>query len=231
WLPLPFYVEHSLAPLFMVSAFAGFWTAGQSIITRTRLSLRTIRPSAINGRLLAVRAWILFFVGSAGQSIIPRIRLPLGTTPLSALSVRRLAVRAWILFLAGLVAVVLVPVGGMLFAIERSKSVPARSYSTPWPNEPELVEYLLQSTGLSVGQTYRGSSLFLPGDYVAISNLWKRGLPTINEYSQLVTPQAFYLQLALLKRSPGLNGFGFALWVGAGVNNNTLFKTLRGIGV
>src|SRR5215813_1427718 len=72
WLPLPFYVEHSLAPLFMVSAFAGFWTAGQSIITRTRLSLRTIRPSAINGRLLAVRAWILFFVGSAGQSIIPR---------------------------------------------------------------------------------------------------------------------------------------------------------------
>jgi hypothetical protein len=231
WLPLPFYVEHSLAPLFMVSAFAGFWTAGPSIVTRTRLSVRTIRRSAINVRLLAVRAWVLFLVGSAGQSIIPRIRLPLGTTPLSAVSVRRLVVRAWILSLAGLVAVLLVPVGGMLFAIERSKSVPARSYSTPWPNEPELAEYLLQSTGLSVGRAYRGSSLFLPGDYVATSNLWKRGVPTINEYSQLVTPQAFYLQTALLRRSPGLNGFGFGLWVGAGTNNDTLFKTLRAMGV
>src|SRR5262249_8646839 len=86
WLPLPFYVELSLAALFMVSAFAGLWSAGQSIVTRIRLPSVTIPsvtiPSvripyrAINVRLLAVRAWVLFLLGSAGQSIVARIRLP-----------------------------------------------------------------------------------------------------------------------------------------------------------
>jgi hypothetical protein len=183
-------------------------------------------------RLLAVRTWILFLVGSAGQSIVTRIRLPLGMTQLGATKVRqRLAARRWIPFVAGLLAVALVPLGGMAYSFERGKIVLAHYYSTPWPNEPELAEYLLQSTGISVGRTYRGSSLFLPGDYVSTSNLWKRGVPTINEYSQVVTPQAFYLQLALFHQSPGLNGFGFGLWIGPGANNNTIFRTLRAMGV
>src|SRR5262249_61351587 len=92
-LPLPFYVEHSLAPLFMVSAFAGLWTAGQSIIPRIRLPSVTIPRSAINVRLLAVRSWILFLLGSAGQSILMRIRLPSITAPRSTINVRRLLAR------------------------------------------------------------------------------------------------------------------------------------------
>jgi hypothetical protein len=191
WLPLPFYVEHSLFPLLMVSAFAGFW--------------------------------------STGQSIIPRIRLSLGTTPSSAPNVRRLATRAWILFLAGLVVAALVPLGGMLFAIERAKIVLARYYSSPWVNEPELAEHLLQSTGLAVGRTYHGSSLFLVFDVVSMANLWKRGVPTINEYSQLVTPQASYLLVALFKQSPALNGF--YPWVGPGASYDTVLKTLQAMGV
>jgi hypothetical protein len=192
WLPLPFYVEHSLAPLFMVSAFAGFWSGGQSIITRIPLSL--------------------------------------AATPRRTISVRRLAVRAWIVFLAGLIAVVVVPVGAMVFANERAKIVLAQYYSTPWANEPELVEYLLQSTGLSVGRTYRGSSLFLREDPVSFANLWKRGVPTINEWSQLVTPQAFYLQTGLIRSNPGLNGFGSGILIHPG-NIDTVFKTVRAMGV
>src|SRR5262245_9555001 len=246
WLPLPFYVEHSLAPLFMVSAFAGLWSAGQSIVTRIRLPSVTIPsvtiPSvripyrAINVRLLAVRAWVLFLLGSAGQSIVARIRLPSVTIPpvsirSRAIKARRLAAPPWILFLAGLAALMLVPLAGMAYSFERAKIVLARYYSTPWLNEPELVDYLVHSTGLSVGQTYRGSSLLLIADIVSLANLWKRGVPTLDEYSQLVTPQAFYLQLALLKSDPGLNGFGFGLRIVPEVNIELIFKTLQALGV
>jgi hypothetical protein len=246
WLPLPFYVEHSLAPLFMVSAFAGLWSAGQSMVTWIRLPSVTIPsvtipsvtiPSrAINVRLLAVRAWVLFLLGSAGESIVTRIRIPSVTMPSvtipsRAINARRLAARPWILFLVGLVAVMLVPLAGMAYSFERAKIVLARYYSTPWVNEPELVDYLVHSTGLSVGQTYRGSSLLLIADTVSLANLWKRGVPTLDEYSQLVTPQAFYLQLALLRSSPGLNGFGFGLRIVPEVNIELIFKTLQALGV
>jgi len=241
WLPLPFYVEHSLAPLFMVSAFAGLWSAGQWIVTRLGLPSVTIPsvtipsvtiPSrAINVRLLAVRAWILFLLGSAGQSIVARIRLPSVTIRSRVIKARRLAARPWVLFLAGLAALMLVPLSGMAYSFERAKIVLARYYSTPWANEPELVDYLVNSTRLLVGQTYRGSSLELTGDIVSLANLWRRGVPTLDEYSQLVTPQAFYLQAALLGSSAGLNGFGYGLMIGPGVNVELIFKTLQALGV
>jgi hypothetical protein len=231
WLPLPFYVEHSLAPLFMVSAFAGLWSAGQSIVTRIGLPSVTIPSRAINVRLLGVRAWVLFLLGSAGQSIVTRIRLPSVTIPSRAIEARRLAARPWFLFLAGLAALMLVPLGGMAYSFERAKIVLARNYSTPWANEPELVDYLVHSTRLSVGQTYRGSSLELTGDIVSLANLWRRGVPTLSEYSQLVTPQAFYLQAGLLGSSPGLNGFGYGLMIGPGANIELIFKTLQALGV
>jgi hypothetical protein len=203
WLPLPFYVEHSLAPLFMVSAFAGLWSAGQSIVTRIGL------PSVT----------------------IPSVTIPSVTIPSRAIKARRLAARPWILFLAGLAALMLVPLGGMAYSFERAKIVLARYYSTPWANEPELVDYLVHSTRLSIGQTYRGSSLELTGDIVSVANLWRRGVPTLDEYSQLVTPQAFNLQSALLGSSPGLNGFGFGLMIGPGANIELIFKTLQALGV
>jgi hypothetical protein len=206
WLPLPFYVEHSLAPLFMVSAFAGCWSAGSSIIRG-----------------------ILALVRLAGQFIAARIDFPIGRTRPRSVRVQRSAARAWIFFLTGLVAVGVVPMGATWFALERAKVILAYHYSTPWPNEPELATYLLQSTGLSVGGAYRGSSLFVPDDTVSIANLWKRGVPTMNEYSQLVTPQATYLEGAFFRRRPGLNSF---LPFGAPSGGyDTLFNTLQAMGV
>ena len=100
WLPLPFYVEHSLAPLFMVSAFAGCWSAGSSIIRG-----------------------ILGLVRLAGQFIAARIDFPIGRTRPRSVSVQRSAARAWIFFLTGLVAVGVVPMGATWFALERAKVI------------------------------------------------------------------------------------------------------------
>ncbi len=71
------------------------------------------------------------------------------------------------------------------------------------PHEPELAEYLSDHIGLGVGKPYRGSAVFLPigpHDIVSVTNLWSEGVPTVNEYSQLLTPQAVYLQVELFKQ-------------------------------
>jgi hypothetical protein len=170
---------------------------------------------------------------SAVQSIAAFARRSAGLAPLGGAIVQRPAWRVWAGFLAGLVAVALVPVGGLLFALERSKSIPATGYSTPWSDEPEMVKYLSEHIGLDVGKPYRGSAVLLPigePDFVSVANLWREGIPTANEYSQLLTPQAVYLQLGLFKQpSPGMNVFW--PWVGAGGSYDILFRTFQALGV
>ena len=61
------------------------------------------------------------------------------------------------------------------------------------------------------------------------SSLWKRAIPTATQYSQLIQPQAAYLQATLLKRAPGTNSF--APWVGDEESHDVLFKTLQAMGV
>jgi hypothetical protein len=195
WFPIPFYIEHSLAYLFIASAVAGYWSALRSIVAFARASA--------------------------------------GLEPLGGAIVWRPEWRVWVGLLAGLVVVALVPVGGLLFALERSKSVPANAYTMPWSDEPELAEYLLAHIGLGVGKPYRGSATFVPfGAYeiVSIANLWQKGIPTVNEYSQLVTPQAFYLQVELFKQGGG-GANGFWPWVGSGGSYDVLFKTFQALGV
>jgi hypothetical protein len=194
WLPLPVYVEHCLAYLFLASSVAGYWSVMQSIAAFAR-------PSA--------------GLESLGGAIVWR--------------------PAWgnlVGFLAALVAVTLVPVGGLLFALERSKSIPANAYTMPWPDEPELVEYLSDHIGLGAGKPYRGSAIVVPGgafNVASVANLWSEGIPTVSEYSQLVTPQANYLNVELFKQSPHMNGFH--PWIGPGVSSDILFRTLQALGV
>jgi hypothetical protein len=65
-----------------------------------------------------------------------------------------------------------------------------------------------------------------------MSNLWIRGIPTINEYSQLVTPQALYLRAALFKRDIGLGELNhFVPWIGERGSYDVLFKTLQALGM
>src|SRR5262249_60663184 len=86
-----------------------------------------------------------------------------------------------------------------------------------WPDARQLVDCLASTIGLAVGAPYRGVVTFVPGDMpdsISMSNLWKNGIPTSNEYSQLATPQSQYLQVTLFKGSPSLNDF--KPWIGGG---------------
>jgi hypothetical protein len=169
---------------------------------------------------------------SAVRSIAAFARPSAGLEPLGRAIIRRPAWRVWGGFLAGLIAVALVPVGGLLFALERSKSVPADAYTMSGLREPELAEYLFDRIGLGVGKPYRGSAVFLPSgphDIVSVANLWSEGVPTVNEYSQLLTPQFVYLQVELFKQQPAMN-LSWP-WVGSGGSYDVLFKTFQALGV
>src|SRR5712664_401522 len=169
---------------------------------------------------------------SALRSIATFERSSAGLEPLGGAIAERPEWRVWVGFLVGLVVVALVPIGGLLFALERSKSVPADAYTMSGPREPELAEYLSDHIGLGVGKPYRGSAVFLPSgphDIVSVTNLWSEGVPTLNEYSQLLTPQFVYLQVELFKQQPAMN-LSWP-WVGPSGPYDVLFKAFQALGV
>src|SRR5262249_37575088 len=88
--------------------------------------------------------------------------------------------------------------------------------------------------GLRVGEPFRGSATFSATDYfdiLSISNLWQHGIPTANEYSQLITPQIFYLNFSLFKKDVSGDINRFMPWIGSGVTFETFFKALSALGV
>jgi hypothetical protein len=117
--------------------------------------------------------------------------------------------------------------------------VKARKYSNywyePWSNEPELREYLGNKIGLRVNSQFRGSVMFHTGGYdelLTLNNLWVDAVPTINEYSQLVTPQAIYFIEQLFKRNVSSDLNWFLPWINSGnASFAVLFRTLRALGV
>jgi hypothetical protein len=99
--------------------------------------------------------------------------------------------------MAALSVVALVPAAVMYNAINRPTWT-ADLYNEPWPNEPEFVQFLADNTAQTFGQPFRGASLFWSYDYaihLSVVNLWVRGVPTVNEYSQLVTPQELWAKV------------------------------------
>jgi hypothetical protein len=105
-------------------------------------------------------------------------------------------------------------------------------YVGAWVNEPELESFLAKEISLAVGQPFRGSTAFwTPGidtDYT-MANLWANGIPTTNEYSQLVTPQARYFQYAVLNKTPENDMNYFVLVPGS--SQAVYWKTLQMMGV
>jgi hypothetical protein len=108
-------------------------------------------------------------------------------------------------------AVAIIPAASVDFAINRSAPY-ARIWNEPYPNQPELVQFFTDNASRSVGQPFRGF-LHFPGynDHsgLTITALWQRGIPTVHEYGQLVTPQAFYTLYAVFQNDVRghLNGF------------------------
>jgi hypothetical protein len=83
----------------------------------------------------------------------------------------------------------------------------------PWPNEPELEQFLADNISQSVARPFRGAVLFDFHTYsihLIHDNLWIRSVPTIMQYGQLVTVQSTYFNAVVLKndaRIMGPNGF------------------------
>jgi hypothetical protein len=117
--------------------------------------------------------------------------------------------------------------------------VKARKYSNfwyePWSNEPELREYLGNKIGLRGDSQFRGSVMLHTGgldEFLTLNNLWVDAVPTINEYSQLVTPQAMYFIHQLFKRNVSNDLNWFLPWINSGnASFAVLFRTFRALGV
>src|SRR5262249_33199863 len=236
--PLPIYVEQCLFPLYLASAVAGYWGAlrvaagwgqrfwrvaadgGQRFGRAPLLSQQMIRRSAFSAvqrlRLAAIRRG----VPRLAHFTAPLARR-LGAVETSNLSPAAAGPRAsWGAFTKSLrftaaslpfVLVAIIP--GMAANFALNDAAPFRQmFYGRWPNEPEVNSFFSDHIGQAVGEPFRGSVMFWEKDYPRIMTLialWARGIPTINEYSQLASPQALYFIHRIIKndRTGGLNSF------------------------
>jgi hypothetical protein len=193
WLPpIPLYVEHSLFVLFLTAAVAGYWGVLR------KLALWAVRASV----LITERARTLWKQASR-QSARPHLLQQ--CPPEAPLQIRFMQTSPHVRLAAmvmGLILVAVLPASTANFAMNGAHAF-ANLYSRPLPDEPELVALLVDNTGLAVGKPFRGASGGFWTHWTATTdqilenhsleiNLWLRGVPTVDEYSQLVTPQLLY---------------------------------------
>src|SRR5262249_46548182 len=102
---------------------------------------------------------------------------------------------------AGVAAVLIIPAVVVNFAVNRSGPY-AAVWKGPPLNQPELMDFFASQAGRRLGEPFRGSLQIPPeSDHAGytIVALWGRGIPTVHEYSQLATPQAFYFLYSVLQ--------------------------------
>jgi hypothetical protein len=108
-------------------------------------------------------------------------------------------------------------------------------YFEPWPHEPELRQFLDNKIGLGVNARFRGSAFFYTlglDEFLTLDSLWADGVPTTNEYGQLVTPQAIYFIHQLFNRDLSSDLNWFRPWINTGgAAFPVLFRTFRALGV
>jgi hypothetical protein len=131
----------------------------------------------------------------------------------------------------GLLAVSIIPARVADFAAYHSAQY-TNHWNEPWPNEPEVVAFFKSNVGRAIGQPIRGSVHFWTYNAdigFTIITLWANAVHTIDEYSQLVTPQALYALHALLQNNVTSMLNGFVPF--AGTSWDMFFKTLQLFGV
>ena len=207
WLPLPLYIEHSLFPLFTTAAIAGYWAALRMIKLPLFLSIE---------------------VQSAVALLMPikQISVTLSAPSASGILYTRLqTLAAW---LTALVVTASIPAAATIY-VGRATSP---NFEVPFPNEPELIDYLAKAIGLRVDGEFRGSLTFEAGlGGETMFNLWMHGVASGNEYSQLITPQVMYLNAALFKQDFTGDLNNYRPWAGEKSAYNVMFRTLQALGV
>src|SRR5262249_23798028 len=253
WMPpIPIYVEQCLLPLYLAAGVVGYWGALRAAAQTPAAVTRVLKPifagllHVLHGFLRRFRSFAYGIIQRArvaairhGKPRFARWLLPL--SPLCESDVPPTAARVAVsparprtrfaAVVGGLLAVAIIPAALADFA--RYNSGPySDHWNEPWPNEPEVVAFFKSNIGRAVGQPIRGSVHFWTYNRdleFTIITLWANAVHTIDEYSQLVTPQALYALHALLQNNVTgmLNGFvPFA-----GTSWDMFFKTLQLFGV
>jgi hypothetical protein len=203
--PLPVYLAHGLFALFVISAVAGYW----GVLRVAAQSARRIAARAIQR---AGDTWPRLGVAKRARLHAPWLSHGDGAPAQSRLR--------FVTAVAAFIAVAIIPAAIADFAIKRGPEF-AEQFHERWPNEPELIQFFEDKIGLGVGRPFRGSVHFFPSDFgtdLTISGLWARGIPTVEQHGQLVTPPSFYFWqfvyafvfadfYAVFADSRGLNGF------------------------
>jgi hypothetical protein len=205
WLPVPIYIEHALFALFWTGAIAGYWGGLEALAADVG---RWTHAADRAGRAAGLR----------------RIRLP-------SLSPGQAAAAA---------AIMAVVVASIVPAVPIAKTLKYPKGFVPywhedWTDEPELRQFLSNNIGLSVDHQFRGSAFFYTfqyNEFLTLDNLWADRVPTANEYSQLVTPQAIYFVHQLFKRDLSSDLNWFRPWINTGGGSFALlFRTFPALGV
>src|SRR5262245_11068758 len=205
WLPVPIYIEHTLFALFWTATVAGYWSGLEALAARAR---RWMDATARTG------------LGTDRR----RGRVP-------SLSPAQLAAAAAIMTVA---TASIVPAVAITKALTYPKWWPPYWHEA-WPDEPELRAFLGNNIGLRGDPRFRGSVFFYTfgyDEFLTLDSLWVDGVPTANEYSQLVTPQAIYFIHELFKRNLAHDLNWFRPWINTGKGSfSTLFRAFRALGV
>jgi hypothetical protein len=202
--PIPLYVEQCLFVLFSTAGVAGYWGALRTAtgwlvprsaallnltLARRTSEMRGSNPTVVVQPSLPSRSLNGEIVSPGAALRLERMRTPF----------RKRLIQLGFSIATGIAAVAVVPAIVINFAANHSQQYVSR-WDEPWQNAPELEDLLSDRIGLTAGQRFRGS-LHLWNDPDNLkAKLWSRGIPTIDEYSQLVTPQIIYFVYALLEK-------------------------------
>jgi hypothetical protein len=248
--PIPIYVEQCLLPLYLAAGVVGYWGALRvaaqiglpAAVTRALKPICTFLLRLLHSFLQPLRGFAYGIVQRAriaairhgkprfGRWLLPLSRLLESDVPPTpardAVAPARPRTR-FVAVVGGLLVVGIIPAGFADFAEYHSAQY-TNHWNEPWPNEPEVVAFFKSNVGRAIGQPIRGSVHFWTYNAdigFTIITLWANAVHTIDEYSQLVTPQALYALHALLQNNVTgmLNGFvPFA-----GTSWDMFFKTLQ----
>jgi hypothetical protein len=198
--PIPIYVEHCLIPLYMTAAIAGCWgvlRCGGILLVKVALAVIRIRQ-------------IRVFDNPDGIKPVPVEMTPLQVVVQNRTSAFDTAPfqSSLVALVAGLVVTAIIPATAAKYALWEAGPI-ANMYQWPWPKEPEIAKFFSDKLGQEIGKPFRGSINFYYLINVTSYFLNSLGVPTIGEYSQLVTPQAYYYMYKMFDSNltGSLNGF------------------------
>jgi hypothetical protein len=179
WIPpVPIYLEQCLFALYLAAAVVGYWGF---LNAAAAPAARAAAPLIRGGYAILRRPAPTSLSDQAVSEGYPLRRWPRVSVALTV------------------ICVAILPAKVVNYALNDARAY-ATTFYVPWANEPELTNFFSENVGLKLGQPFRGAINFLDTDMDTMVTLWSHAIATINEYSQLVTPEPFYFVYALLKK-------------------------------